>query len=53
MRICLAMLDTADVVVFLDDYQSSPGALVEYQYSVYVGKPMMMYKAIIERGAQA
>lgn len=50
MRICFAMIDTADTIVFLDDYRESPGAMVEYQYCVYIGKPMMMYKALAERG---
>ncbi len=50
MRICFSMIDTADIIVFLEDYQNSPGAMIEYQYSVYIGKPMMMYKSVIERG---
>ena len=51
MRICFAMIDTADDVVFLEDYQQSPGALLEYQYCFYIGKPMVMYKSILERGS--
>lgn len=38
MRICFAMIDIADVVVFLPDYTESRGALVEYAYCQYVGK---------------
>lgn len=51
MRICFAMIDTADDIVFLEDYQQSPGAMLEYQYCVYIGKPMMLFKAMVERGA--
>ena len=37
MRICLAMLDTADLVVFLPDYQESKGAMVEWDYCQRIG----------------
>ncbi len=49
MRICFPMIDTADTVVFLSDYQESPGAMVEYKYCAYIGKPMMLYKEILQR----
>lgn len=38
MRICLAMIDTADVVAFLPGYEKSVGAQVELQYCLYVEK---------------
>jgi len=38
MRVCLAMIDTADVVVFLPDWQESPGATLERNYCDYIGK---------------
>ena len=38
MRICLAMIDTADLVVFLDDYQQSKGAMLEHAWCEYTGK---------------
>ena len=38
MRICLAMIDTADVVAFLPDYKQSAGASVEYEYCCYIDK---------------
>ena len=38
MRICFAMIDTADVVVFLPDYLYSSGAMLEHQYACYVDK---------------
>lgn len=39
MRICLAMLDSADLAVFLPDYQESAGAMVEWAYCQRIGKP--------------
>lgn len=38
MRICFAMIDTADVCAFLDDYEKSGGAMVEFAYCKYIGK---------------
>ena len=38
MRICLAMMDTADAVAFLPDYRTSRGALLEWSWCQYVGK---------------
>lgn len=38
MRICFAMIDTADCVVLLPDWADSPGARVEYEYCHYIGK---------------
>ena len=38
MRICFAMIDCSDVVVFLPDYNQSLGARLEYDYCVYTGK---------------
>jgi len=40
VRINFAMIDSADVVAFLPDYQLSAGALLEYQYCLYVEKPI-------------
>ena len=39
MRICFAMIDSADRVLFLGDWQSSPGAQLEKLYCEYIGKP--------------
>ena len=52
MRICFAMIDTADTVVFLPDYTQSPGALLEHQYCVYIGKPMLLYHSIVKEEGQ-
>lgn len=41
MRICMAMMDTADVVAFLPDYERSKGAQLEWAYCQYVGKQTM------------
>ena len=38
MRICFAMIDTADVVAFLPGYRTSPGAQLELQYCFYTDK---------------
>ena len=38
MRICFAMIDTADEVCFLPDWENSRGALIEMDYCRYVRK---------------
>lgn len=38
MRICFAMIDSADVVYLLPDWFKSHGAILEYLYCRYVGK---------------
>lgn len=38
MRICFAMIDVADVVVFLPDAAESAGARLEREYCEYVEK---------------
>lgn len=43
MRICLAMIDTADMVVFLPDWLNSRGASVELEYCNYICKPIKVY----------
>lgn len=43
MRICMAMLDTADQVTFLPDYRESAGAMVEMDYCRRIGKPWGLY----------
>ena len=40
MRIDMAMIDTADAVLLLPGWLGSPGALVEYSYCSYIGKPV-------------
>lgn len=41
MRICMAMIDCADIVAFLPDYELSKGAQLEWAYCQYVGKQTM------------
>ena len=38
MRICFAMIDVADAVVFLPDAAESAGARLEMAYCEYIGK---------------
>ncbi len=38
MRICFAMIDSADRVVFLDGCETSPGAQLELHYCLYTDK---------------
>lgn len=38
MRICFAMIDTADIVIFLDNFRQSDGAMLEYNYCKYIAK---------------
>lgn len=52
MRICLAMLDTADVAVFLPDYQESRGAMVEWAYCQRIGKDCALYMDVAGGGRQ-
>ncbi len=41
MRICFAMIDTADAVYLLEDWEYSSGASVEKDYAVYTGKSVL------------
>lgn len=38
MRICFAMLDSADIVFFQRGWEASKGAKLEYDYARYIGK---------------
>ena len=37
-RICFAMIDSSNIVVFAPGYKESQGALLEMQYCRYIGK---------------
>lgn len=41
LRICFAMIDTADLVYFMPDYIFSLGAEVEIKYCAYIGKTVI------------
>ena len=43
MRICLAMLEAADLAVFMPDYQESAGAMVEWAWCQRPGKDCALY----------
>lgn len=43
MRICFAMLDSADVVLFQHGWQESKGAKLEYDYAKYIGKKNIIF----------
>lgn len=42
MRMCFAMIDTADIVAFIPGYETSPGAQLELQYCLYIDKAIKM-----------
>lgn len=44
MRICFAMIDAADAVLFLEGSERSDGALLEARYCKYTGKPAVEQK---------
>ena len=44
MRICFAMIDVSDVVVFLPDWETSGGAQLEKTYCDYTRKPYRIMK---------
>lgn len=43
MPICLAMLNQADIVMLLSDYEESPGALLELKFADYQNKEILKY----------
>lgn len=47
MRICLAMIDAADIVALLPDWKESKGAQLEYQYCCYAGKPAVLLAELV------
>lgn len=48
MRMCLAMIDAADAVLFLPDFDISAGARLEMAYCNYINKPAVVTFAGIE-----
>lgn len=43
MRICFAMIDCAEVVCLLSDWEQSDGAKLERQYCEYIGKRIFCF----------
>lgn len=41
MRICFAMIDTADAIYLLKGWYSSSGASIERDYAMYTGKSIL------------
>lgn len=51
MRICFAMIDAADAVLFLEGWENSPGATLEHNYAKYTKKPIVcQHRQIIGEG---
>ena len=46
MRICFAMIDTADVITFLPNWENSKGANVERAYVTYNEKPILQLESL-------
>ncbi len=44
MRICMPMLDTADRVFLLPEWDESRGATLEHKYCAYVQKPCYIFE---------
>ena len=43
MKICLAMIDAADIVYFHSGYSESRGACIEMMYCQYIGKEVRIW----------
>ena len=48
MPMCLHMIDAADALYMLDNWQQSPGAQLEHDYALYQGKKIFYGGAVIE-----
>lgn len=48
-RICFAMIDSSDIVVFAPNYKKSQGALLEMQYCRYIQKTWAPFEEYIIR----
>ena len=44
MRICMAMIDSADAVVMLPDWEMSQGARLEKAYADYISKAVILHE---------
>ena len=48
MKICFAMVDAADAVMFMSGWRTSMGATLEHDYCVYTGKPHLHTPTMID-----
>lgn len=46
MQICTAMIDAADAMLMLPDWEDSCGAKVEDRYAEYIGKPVVYHRTV-------
>ena len=46
MRICMAMMESADIVAFLPDYEQSRGAQLEWAWCQYTSKQTMYLESM-------
>lgn len=46
MRLCFSMIDCADVVAFLPDYEDSKGAKIEFDLCQYISKQTMFLESM-------
>jgi len=49
MRICISMIECADVVYFLPDWYESSGAKLEHDLCLYIGKPVIYFASATTR----
>lgn len=48
-RICAAMIDSADAVLLMPDWEMSPGARLEKAYADYIRKPVIQFDESVEK----
>lgn len=48
MRICFAMIDAADAVIFLRGWENSEGARLEKDYCIYTEKPAFLHAELLK-----
>lgn len=52
-RICAAMIDSADAVVLLPDWEMSPGARLEKAYAEYIRRGVIYHEEMADAGQTA
>ena len=46
MKICTAMIDNADAMLMLPNWEDSHGAKVEYRYAECIEKPVVYHRTV-------